>query len=364
MSTCNFTQYIDSSECIGDSLVRINNNFTSLNNVVCSLVTGASPSVANIRLSFDPNTPIPTTNRTGTNASVLFVHPYKGASISLYNNLARRWEVNQITSVLPFSIQALAGEKNYDIFLHRDSNLVYRVEFVEWSNSNAGVRAPNKFFLDGIAVKSSAEPNKRYVGCLRTVGPGFSEQSIGEHKIGGANTKQFLWNAQNQVTMSVYNFDLGTYYLKAIGGGNTWSAWERVNAKTRNSNGTYSPNPASNEGRNHRFSFIAGDLTPVNIIGQVYASSYLDARYIEFPVIYTAFGINDENNPTTSQGFQMVSELRGSDITPRAHIFRTFESGYHFLQLFNIAGIRNTTDEIIMNEGHTNQTGYVGSIII
>jgi len=36
MSTCNFTQTIASSECIGDSLVKINNNFTNLDNTLCS----------------------------------------------------------------------------------------------------------------------------------------------------------------------------------------------------------------------------------------------------------------------------------------------------------------------------------------
>lgn len=39
MSTCNFTQLIRASECIGDSLVKITDNFTNLDNAVCSLYT-------------------------------------------------------------------------------------------------------------------------------------------------------------------------------------------------------------------------------------------------------------------------------------------------------------------------------------
>jgi hypothetical protein len=39
MAICNSTQLIASSECIGDSLVKINNNFTNLDSDVCSLLT-------------------------------------------------------------------------------------------------------------------------------------------------------------------------------------------------------------------------------------------------------------------------------------------------------------------------------------
>jgi len=39
MAICNSTQIIAPTECIGDSLVKINNNFSNLNNDVCSLLT-------------------------------------------------------------------------------------------------------------------------------------------------------------------------------------------------------------------------------------------------------------------------------------------------------------------------------------
>ena len=38
MSTCNYTQQIAASECIGDSLVKINNNFSNLDNSLCTAV--------------------------------------------------------------------------------------------------------------------------------------------------------------------------------------------------------------------------------------------------------------------------------------------------------------------------------------
>jgi len=343
MSDCNFTEFINSSECVGDSLIKINNNFTTLDNVVCSLL-GASPSVANLRMSLDPSAPIPTTNRSGTNASVLYIHPYKGSSVSLYNLITRRWGLNEITNVLAFPLTTLVADRNFDIFLYRELDSTYKVEFIAWPDSSAGALPPTKIYRNGIAVKSLSESNKRYIGCLRTAATGQSEQTIGAHQNGGYHAKQYLWNAQNQEPVSVYGFDTGTYY--ATGTGNGWTNWRRVHL-------------AVNGGRNHRFSFICGEPMTLEMVGQIYCSYYANLTQT---VSYCAFGFNDENNPSTSQGYQMISELRGSDMTPRAHVWRTYQGGYNFLQLIEniLVGVNVTAT---MNEGHTNQTGYIGSLI-
>lgn len=345
MANCNLTQFIDSSEYIGDSLIKINNNFTALKDAVCSLV-GASPSVAAIRLSLDPTTAIPTENRTGTNASTLYVHPFKGTSISLYNLQAEKWEINSFETVLSFPLTTLAANTNYDIYLHRNNNLVYNVEFVAWANSTPGAAPLPRVYKDGVIVKSLSEANKRLVGCLRTVAQGQSEQSLGSHIAGGSNTKQLLWNAQNQMPISFYSFETGTY--AAVGGSNGWTGWRKVNPS----------GPGS--GSNHRFSFITGDYTTLNIIGQIYSSYYNNLTQV---VSYVGFGINNEINPTLSQGFQLISELRGSDMTPRAHILKTFTSGYYYLQLLENILTGNGVS-VTMNENHTNQTGYIGTLTI
>ncbi len=52
MSTCNFTQSIPASQCIGDSLVTINSNFNSLDSSLCNLQTNTntlSSSFLNLR---------------------------------------------------------------------------------------------------------------------------------------------------------------------------------------------------------------------------------------------------------------------------------------------------------------------------
>ena len=46
MATCEYTQLIDSSECVGDSLVKINNNFANLNAALCTSSTATNTTSA------------------------------------------------------------------------------------------------------------------------------------------------------------------------------------------------------------------------------------------------------------------------------------------------------------------------------
>ena len=51
MSTCNFTQVIQQQECIGDSLVKINNNFGSLDDNLCNTISNIQSLSANLNAS-------------------------------------------------------------------------------------------------------------------------------------------------------------------------------------------------------------------------------------------------------------------------------------------------------------------------
>ena len=48
MSDCNYTSIIYEQECIGDSLVKINNNFNNINNAVCELEVNQSTLSASV----------------------------------------------------------------------------------------------------------------------------------------------------------------------------------------------------------------------------------------------------------------------------------------------------------------------------
>ena len=347
--SCPTVTTIQKTECIGNSLVTINSNFATLKDAACDnqsqidaikTALGANPSLNGIRLSLSNTIPDPTTDI--INATSLYIHPFKGNTITLYNTATNKWDLFPFTSISEFPLNSLAANTNYDVFLFRNNN-AFAVDFVSWPNSTAGVAAPTRTYVDGVAVRSG-QLNKRLVGCLRTTAAGQSEQSFGGNAAGGTSPKQFLWNAQNQIPVSCYSFELGQYTVNGGAGGAT--GYRRVNQG----------GPGS--GLNNRFSFIIGDKTPVNMIGQVYASYYANLTQI---VTYTAIGINSDTSPTLGQGSQMVSELRGSDMTPRAQLLKTFNSGYHYCQLFeNILTGVNTN--VVMNENHENQTGFLASI--
>lgn len=341
MTGCNNTQIIAPTECIGDSLTKINNNFSNLDATLCQIINSSSPSLMSVRLSYSSVTSTPTTDI--KNASTLYVHPYRGTAVTFWNTATNSWNLYQLTSILSFSLGSLAADTNYDIYMY-PSGSTFDVEFVAWPSSGAGAGVPIRTYQDGVTVKPGAS-NKRLVGCLRTTStPGQSEQSFGENLAGGASPKQYLWNAQNIVPVTCYSFEVGTY--TAVGGTNGWTGWRRVN-------------PAStNGGRNNRFSFIVGDNTLITMISQVYASYYANVTQI---VTYTGIGINNETSPTVGQGSQIVSELRGSDMTPRAQLMKSFNGSYNYLQMFeNVYTGPGRT--VIMNENHQNQTGFLVSI--
>jgi microcystin-dependent protein len=51
MSTCNFTQVIQQQECIGDSLTKINTNFSNLDDNLCSTISNVATLSANLNAS-------------------------------------------------------------------------------------------------------------------------------------------------------------------------------------------------------------------------------------------------------------------------------------------------------------------------
>jgi hypothetical protein len=344
-------QEIERTECIGNSLVKINSNFSGLETAGCDLesrvaqieevIGGSSPTLIGIRLSYSATTATPLMDI--KNATTLYVHPYKGNIIPLFNPVENKWFSYKILAPLSFSLATLAADTNYEIFLFEDAGTI-KAEFVAWSSSVAGGTLPIREYQDTVAVKPS-EPHKRLVGCLRTVAAGQSEQSFGDNIAGGSSPKQYLWNAQNIIPVTCYSFEVGSYNAVGIAP-DGWTGWRRVNPT------------ATNQGRNNRFSFINGDITLVNMTSQVYASYYANLTQL---VTYTALGINNETAPTLGQGFMIVSELRGSDMTPQAQLIKSFTTGYNYLQMFEniLTGIGVTAE---MNENHTNQTGFLVSL--
>ena len=324
------------------------------NNTTIQILGGSTPSIIGIRMSLSETTAIPTTDI--TSASAIYIHPFKGNVISLYDIAENKWNLSNIPGTLKIDLSCPSADTNYDIYLYKSGNN-FLADFVQWNSSAAGSSSPpTRGYQDGTAVRSG-QANKRLIGCLRTTTANRTEQSFGGNVAGGAHPKQFLWNAQNIIPITTYSFEPAIRYQYTVPAGGA-TGYNRVNSGTYSANGGANFQATPNAGRNNRFSFLVGEPTLINMISQVYGQTAASPGSI---VVYTALGINNETAPSTGVGSQMVSELQGSNMTPRAQLLKTFDAGFHYIQSFeNILGPNGTV--VVMNEEHVNQTGFLASI--
>ena len=366
-----YTQRINRSECIGNSLVTINDNFKNLDEAACELnndvieinnnIGGVSPLLCGFRLSLDPNSPVPTNNRIGTFANTLWLHPYNGSLFSLYDNVTNNWNSFRLTGPASVSLAGLAADRNHDIYLYKNASGTVSLEIQAWpANHGPGGAPPTRQFQDNVIVKSG-DPTKRFVGCLRTTEvAGQSEQSFMGYADGGFHSRQYLWNAQSKINVMSAGFDIQEYTITGLGPiGDT--GIRRANQAT-----------ASNAGRNNRFSFIVGDTTGVDVVGQIYPQFTSSPNQI---ITHCVFGVNEETDPyatTIGNYAQLVGETRGSDSICRAHLKSNFNPGYHYIQLFERVQTGATGTVVNMNQGpstsginiNTNKTGLLANLTI
>lgn len=327
-----------------ENILTLNNQVTSLSASV-SIINNSSPTNANIRISLDSNTGTPTSSISG---DTLYIHPYKGNSISLFDTSLMQWVGytidkfgQELVDTTSSQQKVLPKDTNYDVYLQY-INDEFQISFDPWQQSTVGIIGyQNRTYRDGVCVHKQ-DHKKRLIGCIRTTIDGYSEQTFGGNGIGGTAPKQFVWNAQNQIPISCTSWETGTYTaVNPTGQSNT--GWRKVN-------------PSINSGLNNRFSFIIGDITHVDMVGQVYANS-TSAAVIG---AYTSFTVNTEDNTPNILELN-IPEFAGTNVTPTAHLKKAFQPGYHFCQMVEKYFCTVTVQ---INEGLSNQTGFMASIYL
>lgn len=320
---------------ISSHSIDILNMQTTINDLSATISRGVQylndPKTANIRLSLDRDNPI--VNSDITNAGTLYIHPYKGGEISLYNATSATWTLYTLTSAIATSLSQLAANTTYDVFIGVRDNQ-YRVAFNSWPSQDAGNTTVSRKYINGVTVADYDE-ELRFIGCIRTVAAGQSEQTFGRAgTIGGSHPKQFVWNAQHRVPVTCYNWEPASYTVT------TNTGWRKLNAG------------ATGGGSNNRFSFVVGEATYVDAVGQLYASAPSDTgSYVSFVVNNSVS--NDPNVPEVT-----ISEFFGTICSPVSHLKKSFNTGYHFCQMveqFYSAGVTTT----INSDNRSNQTGFI-----
>jgi hypothetical protein len=153
---------------------------------------GASvdPHTFHFRITTESGVPVSTTDRTAQ--STIYVTPYEGNSLALYNGSA--WE-SDTSAEFSLALSGLTSGKNYDVFVYSNSGTPTIELSAAWTNDTT--RADALTTQDGILVKSGAT-TRRYVGTIRTTGTTTTEDSMGgaTTEVGG---KAFVWNMYNRV---------------------------------------------------------------------------------------------------------------------------------------------------------------------
>ena len=167
-------------------------------------VTGSIlPGTFEARLSLDSSDPAPTDDQTA--ATTLYLLPYKGEYVNLYDGASTWQEFTLGSSGISIAIPATT-DTNYDVFVYDSSGLT--LELVAWSNDTT--RATALTVVDGVYVKDG-ETTKRYAGTIRTTdSSGECEDSL---------AKRFVWNYYNRLPRAmvvVETTDSWTYTTAAF----------------------------------------------------------------------------------------------------------------------------------------------------
>lgn len=275
----------------------------------------------NCRITLTSGTPVTTSDVTA--ATTIYVSPYGGNQLTLYNTGTSAW-VTQTFSEASASVPSTTNT-NYDVFVQSASSSTISVSTVAWSSSTA--RATSLTLLNGRYVNSS-DNSKLYVGTIRTTGTsGQTEDS---------QKRRLVWNFYNRKQRKLFAQD-------------PTASWTYGTATIRASDSN------TNDGEG-RFAFVIGineDVVDATFEqdmsgGETAARQYLCAIGLDST---TAASVGLLNGPFNSggpvTGFHQ-SSVRYSDFVG---------IGYHYLQMLESASGANVVT-IYGTNAITGSAGY------
>lgn len=181
-----------------------------------NLVTSASIAGSNPSKPFEARltltTAVPVTTADVTAATTVYLTPYKGDKIALYDGT--NWNIHTLTEI-SVAVPATTATM-YDVFVY-DVAGTLTLDATAWTNDTT--RATALATQNGVLVKTGAT-GRRYVGSFRTTGvSGQTEDSL---------VKRYVWNYYNRVVRPMRvteTTDTWTY---------TTATFRQANANTAN----------------------------------------------------------------------------------------------------------------------------------
>lgn len=139
----------------------------------------------------------------GTN---LFVQPYNGENISVYNTGTTAWETLTISNTIVVPFAGLTSGTNYDVFIYK-SGTTGVIDYLGWTNNTT--RAQELAYQNNIEVHPTHK-NKRYIGTIRTTAA---------NKCDDAPKRRFLWNNYNRIEKKLLVVENADWIIAS----NTWT---------------------------------------------------------------------------------------------------------------------------------------------
>lgn len=310
------------------TLSTLESNTAALSAELKQVSNAALPGIINARISLSPSTATPTTSITGSNAGTLYVHPFKGDTVTLYDTGLSAWKAYTFstTSVSLINICPVANTC-YDIYLSIQNN-AFQITSRAWSNQNPGANnfalSTETSYLDGVALHPT-DRSKRLIGSVRTTVAGQSEYSFGTTAtvdVSGSHPKFFVWNMYNREPVSFSILD-----NRGVDQGWTTTTLGQNGAV----NGPFERFGGTSD---NRVSFIAREPVIINL-NSIYYVQALVAVY----AYYFAYALN-LTTPTVSEmltntpGVPIFETASNNAMTQSAN-FRILP-GYNFVQLVSM----------------------------
>jgi len=294
-----------------------------------SLVLNANPGLPNadngvndFRLSLTTAVPVTTADVTGASAVTIYLVPYKGNRIALFdtNGNATVYTSAQISIAVPATTNQM-----YDIFCYANAG-VPTLELLAWTNDTT--RATAIVLTTTGSYTKSGDLTRRYVGSFRTTGvSGQTEDSF---------AKRYLWNFYHRVRRIgrvLPTTDTWTY--------NT-NTFRQANADTAN-----------------QLDFVIG-VAEVALIADV---TVIVSNTNAAVPLYVAIGEDSTTTPATGCRMNPVhSPAANIYVMPSAHLEKYPAVGRHTYVWLEKSGVTVTTTFRGDGGGTDEQSGIYGSI--
>lgn len=285
----------------------------------------ALKSIVNLRLSLSATSPVPDTDQ--LNSTNIFIHPYNGNEISLYDSASMSWQVVIFSGVLTRSLApANVASTNYDVYAYNAGSVEVpdlQLSYVEWFNP---LTPPARGNQDGILVRSGL-PDQRLVGVVRTTLAGTSTYDLGG-LIAGVDSanypKLYLSNLNNLYDASARYF-FGTSWTVPTGT-------------------PLGPPPTSVYAVNPRIEWVQAAPTLATAYMDVYNN--WAAAGSTTVVAYVAAGIDS----TTYTGQSSQGEMSATDATATTYWAQSLGEGRHAIYYLFAAISGAPGSQTIINE--------------